>query len=106
MFPSLGPAQFQLLLVGALWTLALSSVVFGGLGGLAVALCRTCGLRPLERAAAALIEIFRGTPPLLQLFIVYYGVGLLNISVSPWIAVSIAFMLHASAFLGEIWRGS
>jgi polar amino acid transport system permease protein len=108
MITSLGPAQFHLLLVGTLWTLALSAVgfVFGGLGGLVVALCRTCGLRTLEAGAAAVIEIFRGTPLLLQLFIVYYGVGLLNISMSPWIAVSIAFMLHASAFLGEIWRGS
>ncbi|MGY3506788.1 polar amino acid transport system permease protein [Bradyrhizobium sp. USDA 4472] len=108
MITSLGPAQFHLLLVGTLWTLALSAVgfLFGALGGLAVALCRTCGLRQLERFAAAFIEMFRGTPLLLQLFIVYYGIGLLNISVSPWIAVSIAFMLHASAVLGEIWRGS
>ncbi len=108
MITTLGPAQFHLLLVGTLWTLALSAVgfAFGGLGGLAVALCRTSGVRMLEQAAGAFIEIFRGTPLLLQLFIVYYGVGLLNISVSPWIAVSMAFMLHASAFLGEIWRGS
>jgi polar amino acid transport system permease protein len=108
MITSLGPAQFHLLLIGTLWTLALSTLgfLFGGLGGLAVALCRTCGLRTLEGFATGFIEIFRGTPLLLQLFIVYYGVGLLNVSVSPWIAVSIAFMLHASAFLGEIWRGS
>ncbi|MVA22048.1 ABC transporter permease subunit [Agrobacterium vitis] len=105
---SLGPAQFYLLLTGVGWTLLLTvaGFIFGGLGGLAVALCRTSGVRWLEAVAVAYIEIFRGTPLLLQLFIVYYGVGLLNISMSPWIAVSFAFMLHASAFLGEIWRGS
>ena len=108
MITSLGPAQFYLLFIGVLWTLALSAVgfTFGGLGGLFVALARTCGIKPVERVAAGIIEVFRGTPLLLQLFIVYYGVGLLNLSISPWLAVSIAFMLHASAFLGEIWRGS
>jgi polar amino acid transport system permease protein len=105
---SLGLAQYQLLLTGALWTLALSAVGFacGMIGGLIIALLRTCGAKIPESLASGFIEIFRGTPLLLQLFIVYYGVGLLNLSVSPWVAVSIAFTLHASAFLGEIWRGS
>jgi polar amino acid transport system permease protein len=105
---SLGPAQYQLLLNGLLWTLALSAVGFacGILGGLIIALARTCRIRPIEAVASGFIEVFRGTPLLLQLFIVFYGVGLLNLSVSPWVAVSVAFTLHASAFLGETWRGS
>ncbi len=52
------------------------------------------------------IELFQGTPLLMQLFPVYHGVALLGIDVSAWLAVTIAFRLHASAFLGEIWRGS
>jgi polar amino acid transport system permease protein len=105
---SLGPAQYHLLFQGALWTLALSAIGFAcGLGGgLAVALLRTSGSRALEAVASGFIEVFRGTPLLLQLFIVFYGVGFLNLSLDPWVAVSIAFTLHASAFLGEIWRGS
>ncbi len=108
MITSLGPVQYLLLLQGLLWTLALSSVGFvcGGVGGFGIALARSSGLRWLETLAAAFIEVFRGTPLLLQLFIVYYGVGLLNIDMSPWLAVAVALMLHASAFLGEIWRGS
>ena len=108
MITSLGLAQFELLFRGLLWTLARSGIGFvaGALGGLMIALCRSSGLRWLETLAAGFIEIFRGTPLLLQLFIVYYGVALLNFSIDPWLAVSIAFMLHASAFLGEIWRGS
>ncbi|WP_407819542.1 ABC transporter permease subunit, partial [Staphylococcus aureus] len=35
----------------------------------------------------------------------YYGVALAGLNVDAWIAVAIAFTLHASAFLGEIWRG-
>lgn len=108
MITSLGPVQYLLLLQGLLWTLALSSVGFvcGGIGGFGIALARSSGLRWLESLASAFIEVFRGTPLLLQLFIVYYGVGLLNIDMSPWLAVAVALMLHASAFLGEIWRGS
>lgn len=108
MITSLGPVQFMLLFHGLLWTLALSALgfVFGGVGGLAVALCRSSGVKWLEHAASAFIEIFRGTPLLLQLFIVYYGVALLDISISPWLAIAIALMLNTSAFLGEIWRGS
>ena len=108
MITTLGPAQFLLLAQGLAWTLALSAAgfVLGGVGGLGIALCRSSGLRWLEALASSFVEVFRGTPLLLQLFIVYYGVGLLDLSVSPWMAVSIALMLHASAFLGEIWRGS
>lgn len=108
MITSLGPVQYLLLFQGLLWTLALSSIGFvcGGIGGFGIALARSSGLRWLERLASAFIEVFRGTPLLLQLFIVYYGVGLLNINMSAWLAVALALMLHASAFLGEIWRGS
>ncbi|MGG2474635.1 amino acid ABC transporter permease, partial [Rhizobium sp. BR5] len=49
--------------------------------------------------------VFQGTPLLMQLFVVYYGVALAGLNVDAWIAVAIAFTLHASAFLGEIWRG-
>jgi polar amino acid transport system permease protein len=108
MITSLGPAQFNLFLTGLGWTLLLSAIgfTFGGIGGLGIALCRSSGSKILERISSAFIEVFRGTPLLLQLFIVYYGVALLDLPISPWLGVSIAFMLHASAFLGEIWRGS
>ncbi len=52
------------------------------------------------------IGLFQGTPLLMHLFAVYHGVALLGIDVSAWLAVEIAITLHASAFLGEIWRGS
>lgn len=108
MITSLGWPQVQLLVNGVMWTviLSLTGFVFGGIGALAIALLRTSGSRMLEALASGFIEVFRGTPLLLQLFIVYYGVGLLNLSLSPWMAVAVAFMLHASAGLGEIWRGS
>ena len=60
----------------------------------------------LERAAAGYIALFQGTPLLMQLFVVYYGLALIGLKLDAWVAVAIGFTLHASAYLGEIWRGS
>ncbi len=100
-------ADLQFLLQGLAWTVALSalSFVFGSLAGLIVALARTAANRGLRKTAAAYISVFQGTPLLMQLFIVYYGIALLQVKISAWLAVAIAFTLHASAFLGDIWRG-
>ncbi len=100
-------ADFQFLLQGLAFTVALStmSFVFGGLAGLLVALARTGTNSGLRKAAAAYISVFQGTPLLMQLFIVYYGIALLQVKMSAWSAVAIAFTLHAGAFLGDIWRG-
>jgi polar amino acid transport system permease protein len=40
------------------------------------------------------------------LFVVYYGLALIGLKLDSWVAVSIGLTLHASAYLGEIWRGS
>jgi len=100
-------ADLQFLLQGLAWTVALSalSFVFGSLAGLIVALARTAANSGLRKTAAAYISVFQGTPLLMQLFIVYYGIALLQVKISAWLAVAIAFTLHASAFLGDIWRG-
>jgi len=104
----MGPAEYLFLLSGLKWTLALSAVGFvgGGIAGLLVALCRSSGRRWLERTAAGYIGLFQGTPLLMQLFVVYYGLSLVGIDLDAWSAVAIGFTLHASAYLGEIWRGS
>jgi polar amino acid transport system permease protein len=95
-------------ILSGLWaTIALSCIAFsvGGIAGLIIALLRTSGVRAMEKVSAAYIDFFQGTPMLLQLFLAYYGLPLLGFRVSPWTAVSIGLMLHASAYLGEIWRG-
>ena len=100
--------EFTFLLLGLRWTvvLALMGFVGGALAGLAVALARTAERASLRRASTGYIALFQGTPLLMQLFVVYYGVALMNISIDPWLAVAIGLTLHASAFLGEIWRGA
>ena len=100
--------QFYFLLRGLGWTLALSGIGFtlGGAAGLLVALARTAKSRVLQRISAAYISVFQGTPLLMQLFVIYYGLALVGLKLDAWAAVAIGFTLYASAFLGEIWRGS
>lgn len=50
--------------------------------------------------------IFRGTPLLLQLFFMYYGLPIMGITFSPLTAASITFIVNYSAYLCEIFRGS
>jgi polar amino acid transport system permease protein len=104
----MGKAEFLFLLKGLQWTIALSAVAFvcGTFTGLGVALMRTSGFRLLERATAGYIALFQGTPLLMQLFVVYYGLALYGLKLDAWVAIAIGFTLHASAYLGEIWRGA
>ena len=51
------------------------------------------------------MQLFQGTPLLMQLFLAYFGLALLGIDVSAWIAAALALTLYTSAFLTEIWRG-
>ncbi|SCW41276.1 polar amino acid transport system permease protein [Rhizobium mongolense subsp. loessense] len=103
----IGQNEMLFLLQGLKWTLLLSAIGFigGGIFGLVIALARTSAHSALRKTAAGYISIFQGTPLLMQLFVVYYGIALLGVSIEAWLAVAIAFTLHASAFLGEIWRG-
>ncbi len=103
----IGQNELLFLLQGLKWTLLLSAIGFigGGLFGLIIALARTSAHSALRKSAAGYISVFQGTPLLMQLFVVYYGIALLGVSIEAWVAVAIAFTLHASAFLGEIWRG-
>ncbi|WP_431675027.1 amino acid ABC transporter permease [Rhizobium leguminosarum] len=104
----MGQEEFVFLLIGLKWTVLLSAVGFvcGGVAGLGVALARASGIPLLERVTAGYIAVFQGTPLLMQLFVVYYGLALVGLMLDSWVAVAIGLTLHASAYLGEIWRGS
>lgn len=107
MFRSFGPNEAIFIVMAVRWTLLLSVVAFAGgaVGGLAIALSRVSRLAPLRYAALAYIRLFQGTPLLMQLFLVYFGLSILGVNINPWTAAAVALTLHASAFLGEIWRG-
>jgi polar amino acid transport system permease protein len=98
---------FRNLLLAGRWTVALSLIAFagGGLAGLALLAVRLGGGRGLRAGISLYVQLFQGTPLLMQLFLAYYGLALFGLQVSPWLAASVALTLYASAYLCEIWRG-
>ena len=98
---------FRNLLLAGRWTVALSLIAFvgGGIVGLALLLARVAKLRGAETFVAGYVQLFQGTPLLMQLFLAYFGLALFGIKVSAWLAASLALTLYSSAFLTEIWRG-
>jgi polar amino acid transport system permease protein len=104
-----GPAEFLFLLKAVPTTLMLSlgALAGGVVAGLIVAILRIVPSRPLRWLAVSYIELFQGTPLLMQLFVVYYGLAVIfNVQIGAWPAVLIAFTLYSAAFLGETWRGA
>ncbi|MGO1767101.1 amino acid ABC transporter permease [Advenella sp. S44] len=105
---SFSSVQLMYLFKGVGWTLVLSLISFalGSVAGFAVMLARVSVHKPVRVITSAYIQIIQGIPLLVLLFIVYFGVGIFGINVAPLVASAIALMIHVSAFLGEIWRGS
>lgn len=98
---------FRNLLLAARWTVALSVIAFlsGGFVGLVIMILRTSRLAPARWLAWSYIELFQGTPLLMQLFLAFFGLGLIGLEVSAWSAAVVALTLFTSAFVAEIWRG-
>lgn len=95
------------LLLAARWTVLLSIVAFigGGLVGLAILIARIDRRKWLSRPAEWYIGLFQGTPLLLQLFLVFFGLPRIGLRIDPWLTAVLGLTLCASAFLAEIWRG-
>jgi polar amino acid transport system permease protein len=95
------------LLLAARWTVLLSLIAFvgGGLVGLTLLVARLTPSVALQRLVAGYVQLFQGTPLLMQLFLAYFGIALFGINTSPWTAAAVALTLYTSAFLAEIWRG-
>ena len=96
------------LLEGALWTIGLTinTLLCGGIIGLGLAIMRLSEHKALSQAAQVYIWIFRGTPLLVQLIIIYTGLpqlGLVRFSVIE--AAVIGLALNEAAYLSEILRG-
>lgn len=95
------------LLLAARWTVLLSLVSFvgGAVVGLAILFLRIGASRAGQTFARGYVEIFQGTPLLMQLFLAFFGLGLFGISVPAWLAAGAALTLWSASFLAEIWRG-
>jgi len=95
------------LITGLEWTLGLSLTAFllGGIVGLLVLAGRIGKFPWLRKTMRGYIELFQGTPLLMQLFLVFFGISLMGVDVPAWLAAAIGLTLFTSAYLAEIWRG-
>ena len=95
------------LLLAARWTVVLSLIAFlgGGLVGLALLVARSTHSRGLQRTVSVYVQLFQGTPLLMQLFLAYFGMAMFGLETSAWTAAAVALTLYSSAFLTEIWHG-
>ncbi|AXJ11750.1 amino acid ABC transporter permease [Arthrobacter sp. PM3] len=101
---SLGP-----LLTGAVTgtiPLALASFSLGLLLALLVALMRLSRNRLVSGAARIYISVIRGTPLLVQLFVIFYGLPSVGITISPWPSAIIAFSLNVGGYAAEVIRAA
>jgi polar amino acid transport system substrate-binding protein len=101
----LGWGDLRLLLQGTVATAVISvlAMALAVAGGLALSLARRYGGRSVAAAAGAYVEIFRGTPVLLQLYVLYYGLA-------PWVALDaftaavLGLGLNYAAYEAELYR--
>jgi polar amino acid transport system permease protein len=96
----------SLLIEGVFLTLELAAVAIclGSVVGLVAALARTSRLAVVNWAAQGYIGLFRGTPLLMQLFFIYFGLPYLGVNVDRAVAAIVALTLYSGAYIAEIVR--
>ena len=86
--------------------LALASFALGLVIALAVALARISGIRLLSALATFYISIIRGTPLLVQLFVIFYGLPSIGVLIDPWPSAVVAFSLNVGGYAAEVIRAA
>jgi cystine transport system permease protein len=97
-----------LMLKGAGWTLllAVASVFFGAIIGTFVAVTRLAKVPGLSQFATLYVSCMRGTPLLVQLFVIYFGLPSIGIQFDPISAGILGLSLNVGAYLSETIRGA
>lgn len=90
--------------VGTTVELALYTAIFGTLLGIVVALLRMSRVKVLKVLAGAYIEFLRGTPLLVQVLIVFYGLPQLGVKLPRMTAGTVALVINSAAYMAEIVR--
>lgn len=93
--------------IGVTLEIAAFACVFGFMLGVLLSLIKLSGIKPLQWLADFYTSVFRGTPLVLQLIIIYMGIPQMfpSIDISPMPAAILAFSLNSAAYISEIIRG-
>jgi cystine transport system permease protein len=84
--------------------LGLSSFVLGSILGMLIALARIAPFKPLRWLAFSYVSVFRGTPLLIQILLIYFGLPNYGITIDPIPAALLALTLFSAAYLSENFR--
>ena len=104
---SLVAEAFPLLLTGALVTIKITalSVALGVVIGLFVGIARICHVRVLRMLAAVYVDFLRGTPLLVQIFLIYFALPIITGQrVDPFFAAIASCGINSGAYVAEIFR--
>ncbi len=85
---------------------AVMALAFGFVIGLSAALARVYGPAWVQRLITAYIDLFRGTPLLIQLFLVYYGLPDVGLTLDRPVAAILTLALNSGAYQAEYFRGA
>ncbi|MDR7314419.1 ABC transporter permease subunit [Brevibacillus nitrificans] len=106
---SIAQSSFLPLVKGALLyslTLAIVAFFFGLILAILTALARISGIKPLVAIARVYVSIIRGTPLLVQLFIIFFGLPSIGIMIDPIPSAIIGFSLSVGAYSSEVVRAA
>ena len=93
--------------LSAAWTtlqLSAVGVILGTILGVLFALMRISTITPLKFLASAYIEIIRGTPRVVQIFIIHYGLTAVGINLPAFMSGVVALTINSSAYMAEVFR--
>jgi len=101
-------AHLPVLLEGTILTLQMWAwcMLGGTILGLLLGLSRVYGNKPIYALSTGYIELFRGTPMLVQMLFVYFGLPEIGILLTPLAAASIALGMNTAAYQAEYFRGA
>jgi polar amino acid transport system permease protein len=99
--------RWEMFLAGALVTVEASvmAVCLGAIFGTIVGMLRVTPVKPIRTLAACYIYVIRGTPALIQLFFIYFGLPAVGINLSAMMSGVIGLSLNSAGYVGEIVRG-
>lgn len=86
--------------------LALASFALGLLIAILVALMRLSRVRAVAAVGRAYVSVVRGTPLLVQLFVIFYGLPSVGVTISPWPSAIIAFSVNVGGYAAEVVRAA
>jgi cystine transport system permease protein len=86
--------------------LTLASFALGLTLALVVALMRLSRVRPVSWVARVYVSLIRGTPLLVQLFVIFYGLPSIGLTIDPWPSAILAFSLNVGGYAAEVIRAA